>query len=196
MPKDHSYTKEGNAIIKFIWNILFVIFYPLITTFSLLFVGILYIFSLFSKWVSRISTSMDNGIEIKKPEWTDFVKAGNYSLKKLYVDEIMFGPSYYKFKTTPDAPVLNDKLFGDFKHPFASGVLLQRWNTINVKEIPDFQLVYFDGKEGTLTDIAQIKSFSWNVCEEKEDEVTIKWFTGTEGGDVVVRKEDLKIWKK
>lgn len=189
MPRNHSYTSEGNTIIKFIWNILFVVFYPLITTFSLLFVGILYVFSVFSTWVSRISTSVDKGIEIKKPTWTDFINVGNYRLEKLYVDEIMFGPAYYKFRTTPAITALENKLFGDFKHPFASGFLLQQWNTINVKEIPDFQLVYFDCHAGTLKDITQIKSFSWTVSEEKEGEVTIKWFTGTEGGEVVVTQE-------
>lgn len=193
MSNDHPYTTEGNTVIKFLWNGLFVLFYPLITTFSLLFVGVLYVFSLFSRLISRFSASVDKGIEIKKPEWKSFFEVGKYHFEKLFVDEIMFGPAYYKLKTVPASPCLQNKLFGDFKHPFGSGVLLQQWNTTNVKEIPDFQLVYFEGGTGRLKDIARIKSFSWNVCEETEDQVTIKWFTGTEGGEVVVRKADTQF---
>lgn len=187
----HSYTSESNGIIKFLWNVLFVVFYPLITTFSLLFVGLIYVFSGFSKLVSRISASTE-GIEIKKPEWQPFVQCGKYELDRIYVDEIMFGPAYYNFRANPEAPSLKGKLFGDFKFPFGPGMLLQQWNSTNVKEVPDFQLVFFNEETGSLTELRQIKSFSWNLQETKEGEVTIKWFTGTEGGEEVIRLEDLE----
>lgn len=191
MPKGHSFISEGNGVAKIIWNILFVLFYPLITTFSLLFVGVLYVFSLLSKLISRFSASVDKGIELKKPVWESFIQIGEYGFERLYVDEIMFGPAYYKLRTTPASRALEGKLFGDFAHPFASGILLQQWNTINVKEIPDFQLVYFEFETGKLIDIARIKSFSWNISDETDDALTLKWFTGTEGGDVVIKKEDV-----
>lgn len=191
MPKDQSYISGGSAVVKFVWNALFVLFYPLITTFSLLFVGVLYIFSLLSKLISRISASVDKGIELKKPEWESFAQVEGHSFEKLFVDEIMFGPAYYKLRSSPPNSALEGKLFGDFFHPFASGVLLQQWNTVNVVEIPDFQLVYFDSVTGRLIDIARIKSFSWNISEETEESLTLKWFTGTEGGDVVVRKDEV-----
>ena len=191
MPKDQSFTSEGSAVAKFVWNVLFVLFYPLITTFSLLFVGVLYVFSLLSKLISRFSASVDKGVELKKPEWESLAQIEGHRFEKIFVDEIMFGPAYYKVRSFPQSQSLEGKLFGDFIYPFASGVLLQQWNTINVTEIPDFQLVYFDLETGNLKDIARIKSFSWNISDETDDALTLKWFTGTEGGDVVVRKEDV-----
>lgn len=177
---------------KVLWNILFVIFYPLITTFSLLFIGILYIFSAFSLWISKISANTETGIEIKKPTWQPFHKAGIYEIESLFVDEIMFGPSYYKLRTTPHAKALENDLFGDFIHPFGDGILLQKWNTTNVKNVPDFQLVFFNSKTGLVKPLHQIKSFSWNLDTEKEDEITIRWFTGTEVGEVSVGLQDLE----
>ena len=193
MSNDHPYASEGgNSIVKFLWNVLFVIFYPLITTFSLIFVGILYVFSSLSKLVSRISASTDTGIEIKKPTWTPFTSLGGFEIESLYVDEIMFGPAFYKLKATPHAPDLENRLFGDFKYPFGPGLLLQEWNTTNVKEVPDFQLVHFNSETGKIKSLHQIKSFSWNLNTETEDEISIKWFTGIEGGEVVVKKEDVE----
>lgn len=191
MPKDHSFISGGSAVARFVWNVLFVLFYPLITTFSLLFVGVLYVFSLLSKLISRVSASADKGIELTKPEWESFAQIESHNFEKLFVDEIMFGPAYYSLRSFPASDSLKDKLFGDFFHPFASGALLQQWNTINVTEIPDFQLVYFDLATGKLTDVARIKSFSWSISDETDDALTLKWFTGTEGGDVVVRKKDV-----
>lgn len=196
MPKDHSFITGGSAVARFVWNVLFVIFYPLITTFSLLFVGVLYVFSLLSKLISRVSASVDKGIELKKPEWEDFAQVEGHRFEKLFVDEIMFGPAYYKFRSFPASSALEGKLFGDFFHPFAAGVLLQQWNTINVTEVPDFQLVYFDLETGGVLDIARIKSFSWTISEETDETLTLKWFTGTEGGDVTISKTDVCRLKK
>lgn len=192
MSNDHPYTSEGgNSVIKMLWNILFVIFYPLITTFSLLFIGVLYIFSAFSSWISKISANTETGIEIKKPTWQQFHQTGKYEIESLFVDEIMFGPSYFKLRATPQAKALEDGLFGDFIHPFGEGILLQKWNTTNVKEVPDFQLVFFNKNTGLVKSLHQIKSFSWNLETEKEGEITIKWFTGIEVGEVNVRLQDL-----
>ena len=190
--RPYASSEGGNSLIKFLWNVLFVILYPIITTFSLVFMGILYIFSGLSKLVSKVSANTETGIEIKKPTWTHFTKAGIYEIESLFVDEIMFGPAYYKFRAAPAVPALENRLFGDFKHPFGPGVLLQEWNTTQVSEVPDFQLVFFNHESGTIKPLQQIKSFSWNLIAEKDDEVIIKWFTGTEGGEVLVHLNDLE----
>lgn len=194
MSDDRPYASSegGNSVVKFLWNVLFVIFYPLITTFSLVFVGVLYVFSGLSKLISKISANTETGIEIKKPVWKHFTTSGKYKIESLFVDEIMFGPAYYKFRTSPAISDFENRLFGDFKHPFGQGLLLQQWNTTNVKDVPDFQLVFFNNETGTIKSLHQIKSFSWNLVTDKEDEVVIKWFTGTEVGEVIVHISDLE----
>ncbi len=193
MLNDRPYTSEGgNSVVKFLWNVLFVILYPVITTFSLVFMGVLYVFSGLSKLVSKISANTESGIEIKKPTWAPFTTTGIYEIESLFVDEIMFGPAYYKFRASPAIPDFENRLFGDFMHPFGGGILLQQWNTTNVAEVPDFQLVFLNNQTGAIKALHQIKSFSWNLISEKEDELVIKWFTGTEGGEVVVHVSDLE----
>lgn len=190
--RPYASSEGGNSLVKFLWNVLFVILYPIITTFSLVFMGILYVFSGLSKLVSKVSANTETGIEIKKPTWTHFTSSGIYDIESLFVDEIMFGPAYYKFRSTPAVPALENRLFGDFKHPFGAGLLLQEWNTTNVSEVPDFQLVFFNRETGAIKPLQQIKSFSWNLIAEKDDEVIIKWFTGTEGGEVFVHLSDVE----
>jgi hypothetical protein len=180
-----------SIFLKIGWNLLFVIFYPIITTFSLLFMGILMLFSGMSNVLSRLSTSKSSGIELKKPEWKPYVEYAGYSIEKIFVDDIMFGPSYNHLRSEPRLNCLENTFFGDFNYPCFNGVLLQKWNTTAFKDLPDFTLVFLDLNTGTLREIERIKSFSWNVVEDKSGQVKVKWFNGTEGGEVEINEQLL-----
>lgn len=186
----HSET-EKQSILQKIWNVVFIFFYPIITTFSLFFVGLIYIFSSLSRLLSRISPSKETIIEMKKPEWESWATCESLEVKKLWVDEIMFGPSYYKLMTKPATTGVTSQYFGAFHFPCFGGLLLQRWNTTVPKELPDFDLVFLHGKTDDLQKIATIKAFSWNAEAKDEDMVALKWFTGTQGGEIEIRRKDL-----
>jgi hypothetical protein len=180
-----------NFLRKFLWNCLFIISYPIITSFSLAFMGIIWIFSSLSRLLSRVSTKKDFTFELKKPTWEDVATIGKYQLEKLFVDDILFGPTYYKFRSRPASPVFEDVFFGDFVYPCFDGILLQKWNSTTYKDLPDFTLVYFNGVSGEISDLQVIRSFSWIAQKISDDEVLVKWFNGTEGGEVVVNKYKL-----
>jgi len=87
----------------------------------------------------------------------------------------MFGPAYYKLRAIPNnAEALAKDFFGDFKYPCFDGVLLQKFNTVIPKELPDFDLVFLNLKTGQLKYIETIKSFSWNV-EESGRGIMVTW---------------------
>ncbi len=153
--------------------------------------GVIYFFSSISKVLSKISTSSASGLEIRKPVWAPFMQCKNYTFQYLFVDEIMFGPSYYQLKSDPTIQYFDGKVFGDFKHFCFNGVLLQKWNTIEVMQLPDFELVYVDCETGEYKELGTIKSFSWTTPVDEAGEVKLKWFNGTEGGEIRIKAADL-----
>lgn len=188
---ENAFINSFYFIRKFLWNCLFVVSYPIITTFSLLFMGLIWIFSSLSQLLSKISTKKDFTFELKKPTWKSVATVGKYHIEKLFVDDIMFGPTYYKFRSEPVSPVFEKDYFGDFIYPCFNGILLQKWNSTAYKELPDFTLVYFDGETGRITEIEKIRSFSWIAQQPSDNEVKIKWFNGTEGGEIIIDRFKL-----
>lgn len=188
----HNHSGPGKkSFLQIVWDIVFVFFYPIITTFSLLFVGVIYVLSALSSLLSRISTSKETVIEIKKPTWEPFATCETFKVEKLLVDEIMFGPAYYKLRTQPAIQSVKPFYFGEFKFSCFGGLLLQKWNTTVPKELPDFDLVFLNGEADELHTIGTIKAFSWNAEAVDDDIVLLKWFTGTQGGQIEIHRKDL-----
>lgn len=179
------------STLKVVWDIVFFFFYPVITAFSLLFVGVIYMFSSLSQLLSRLSPGKETVTEVKKPEWEPFVTCKSLEVKKLWVDEIMFGPAYYKLMTKPATTPVNSQYFGEFQFPCFGGVLLQKWNTTVAKDLPDFDLVFLDGKTGDLQRIDTVKAFSWSAEARDEDTVLVKWIAGSKEGEIKVHRQDL-----
>jgi hypothetical protein len=188
---ENAFINSVQSIRKFLWNCLFVISYPIITSFSLVFMGIIWIFSSLSQLLSRVSTGK-TGFELKKPVWKDLATVGRFKIQKLFVDDILFGPTYYKFKAEPHVAGFENVYYGDFIYPCFNGLLLQKWNSTTAKDLPEFTLAFMDGDTGEITEIEKIKSFSWVAQRLNEDQVKIKWFNGTEGGEVMIEKDKLK----
>lgn len=189
---ENAFSDTFSLVRKILWNFLFVIFYPIITTFSLLFMGVIWFFSTISKVLRRIERGKNSLIELKKPDWEPLTTVGGCRIEKLFVDNILFGPTYYKFRSEPVIDAFADSFYGDFTYKCFDGILLQKWNSTTYKDLPDFTLVYLDARTGKITDIEKIKSFSWVAKQVNENEVIIKWFNGTEGGEVKVNKNELQ----
>lgn len=190
---DNAFADSFSLVRKILWNVLFVISYPIITSFSLLFMGIIWFFSTLSRLLNRIGKGENSFIELKKPTWKPLINVGNFQIEKLFVDDILFGPTYYSFRSTPEIIDFKNVYFGDFVYKCFDGVLLQKWNSTTFKDLPDFTLVFLDGKTGNIIEIEKIKSFSWVANQIDENKVVIKWFNGTEGGEVLIKKEDLQL---
>ena len=145
---DKSATESTfNVILKFTWNCIFVLLYPIITTFSLVFMGMVWVFSKLSTLLSKLGTSTTSDIETK-PTWQSFLNLNKYKIQKLFIDEVMFGPTYYKFRSEPSITAFKEVYFGDFVFECFEGVLLQKWNSTAIKDSPDFTLVYLNGETG------------------------------------------------
>lgn len=102
--------------------------------------------------------------------------------------QIMFGPSGFKLRRKDGVPsVLEDHVFGNKVRVLEEGFILEKWNSQDPKEMPDFDICFYDPDTDSLRSLTKIKSFDWHVSEKNDQELSLKWFDGTQGGEIKVQ---------
>jgi hypothetical protein len=169
---------------RHIWNAIFIITYPILATFGILFIGITVFFSWLSQILTRINPSKGNA-HLKLSDWEAIPEVPLIEAK-LY-KQIMFGPSCYQFRRSDGIPsLLDENFFGKKVRLIASGILLEKWNTTDSKLLPDFDICLYDPDEDSFKLLTQLKCFDWHISELENEFITFKWFDGTQGGEVKV----------
>ncbi len=103
------------------------------------------------------------------------------------VKQIMFGPAGFKFRRKDGVPsVLEDHVFGNKVRIIEEGFLLEKWNSTESKDLPDFDICLYDPDQDSLRSLTTIKSYDWHVSDKVDNELSFKWFDGTQGGEVTV----------
>lgn len=172
-------------IFRFIWNLIFIVSYPILASFGLLFVGFTYVFSLLSRFLTRLRPE-GKKVVLKESEW-EVLPFSNDLIEAKLVKQIMFGPSGFKFRRTDGVPtILDDYVFGKKVRVLEEGFILEKWNTTESKDLPDFDICLYDPDQDSLRSLTRIKCFDWHVSEKIENELLFKWFDGTQGGEVKV----------
>lgn len=172
-------------LFRFIWNLIFVICYPILASFGILFIGVTYVFSLFSRVLMRIKPE-GRKVVLKDAEWETLPFTNDLLEAKLF-KQIMFGPSGFKLRRKDGVPtVLSDYVFGNKVRILDEGFILEKWNSTESKNLPDFDICLYDPEVDSLKSLTNIKSFDWHVSEKVDNELSFKWFDGTQGGEVKV----------
>lgn len=172
-------------VFRFIWNVIFVICYPILATFGLLFIGLTYVFSGLSRMLTKLRTK-ESIKEINTPEWKQLSKEVDLIECKQY-KQIMFGPTCYQMRRKDGVPsVLEDHYFGEKIRVIEEGYLLEKWNTMDSKKLPDFDVCLYDPDADRLTSLTNIKCFDWHLAQKEENKLSFKWFDGIQGGEVSV----------
>ncbi|UZD23698.1 hypothetical protein PBT90_09880 [Algoriphagus halophytocola] len=170
---------------KFIWNLIFIISYPILASFGLLFIGFTYVFSLLSSFLARLKPE-GKKVVLKESEWEE-LPYSNELLEAKMIKQIVFGPSAFQFRRKDGVPtVLSDFVFGKKVRVLEEGFLLEKWNSTESKDLPDFDICLYNPDEDSLRSLTNIKCFDWHVSEKVENELFFKWFDGTQGGEVKV----------
>ena len=185
--------KPSKTFAQRLWDVVFTLFYPILVLFSLLFVGAVYLFSAISWLISWLLPRRKEGsaAEMSVPTWQSWIATSYLTIERIYVDEIMFGPSYYRLRTLPSSEAVGAHYFGDFYHLCFGGVLLQKWNTTVPKELPNFDLLFFHGETGQLHYLETIKAADWQV-EETPKAIMLRWQEGNQNGTLTLT-EDLVL---
>ncbi|MDF9800101.1 hypothetical protein OKW21_005364 [Catalinimonas alkaloidigena] len=192
-------TSEKKSILSIIWTGLFTLMYPFILLFSFACIGVIHLFSLLSRLISMLPIWKDNPQHNEDKQsteevssWSPFAHIGPLKIESKFEDEIMFGPAYYKLKANKAIKELSEHYFGSFQVPCFDGVLLQKWNTLTPKQLPDFDLVFLNAKTGTLHHLKTIKSFTWKV-EQEADKIVLWFDEKKEEGKLIIQAADLQF---
>lgn len=119
-------------------------------------------------------------------DWENISNESKLFEAKIY-KQIMFGPACYQFRRTDGVPsVLEDHFFGKKIKIIEEGILLEKWNATESKDLPDFDICLYDPDQDKLTKLATIKSYDWHLSQKEDNWLSFKWFDGTQGGEVKV----------
>lgn len=156
------------------WQVLFVLFYPFITLFSLLFIGLVSVVSAISRLIAKPAEE-NSGDESSGKEWHAFTHHHGLYLSRKPVHEVQFGPVLYNFRSTPGIPFLTESYWSDFAVPVGEGFLLQRWPSIAEHELETFELVYVRPGLASPVVLATMPTFYWEVVTHSHEDVEIRW---------------------
>ena len=172
-------------LFRFIWNAIFIISYPILASFGLIFIGLTFLFSKLSQLLTRIRPE-GSKVVFKESDW-ETLPYSNDLLEAKLIKQIMFGPAGFQLRRKDGVPsVLSDYVFGKKIRVIEEGFILEKWNTLDSKEMPDFDICLYNPDEDSLRSLTNIKCFDWHVSEKTDQELSFKWFDGTQGGEVKV----------
>ena len=172
-------------LFRFIWNAIFIISYPILASFGLIFIGLTFLFSKLSQLLTRIRPE-GSKVVFKESDW-ETLPYSNDLLEAKLIKQIMFGPAGFQLRRKDGVPsVLSDYVFGKKIRVIEEGFILEKWNTLDSKEMPDFDICLYNPDEDSLRSLTNIKCFDWHVSEKNDQELSFKWFDGTQGGEVKV----------
>jgi len=172
-------------IFRFIWNLIFIVSYPILASFGILFIGVTYLFSLLSKFLARLRPEGKKVI-LKESEWENLPHSNNLFEAKL-VKHIVFGPSGYQLRRKDGVPsIVSDFVFGQKVRLLEGNFILEKWNSTDPKELPDFDICLYNPDEDSMRSLTNIKCFDWHVSDVENNILFFKWFDGTQGGEVKV----------
>jgi hypothetical protein len=170
---------------RLIWNLIFIISYPILASFGLLFIGVTYVFSLLSRFLAKIKPE-GNDIILKESDWETLPYSSELIEAKV-CKQIMSGPAGFKFRRKDGVPsILEDHIFGKKVRVIEEGFILEKWNATESKDLPDFDICLYVPDEDSLKSLTTIKCFDWHVSQVEENQLSFKWFDGNKGGEVTV----------
>jgi hypothetical protein len=156
-----------------------------LASFGLLFIGITYIFSLLSRILAGIRKGKKTEI-LMNSDWLVLPQTDGLLEAKMF-KQIMFGPSCFQLRRIDGVPsVLQDHYFGNKVRFIEEGIILEKWNSTDSKELPDFDICLYNPDEDSLTSLTNIKCFDWHLSEKENNNLSFKWFDGILGGEVKV----------
>ncbi|MDF2159356.1 hypothetical protein [Algoriphagus sp. CAU 1675] len=170
---------------RLIWNAIFVISYPILASFGLIFIGLTWLFSKISQFLTRLRPE-GKKVVLKESDW-EVLPHTNELIEAKLVKQIMFGPSGFKLRRKDGVPtILSDFVFGNKVRVIEEGLILEKWNSLDSKDLPDFDICLYHPDEDSIQPLTTIKCFDWHISEKDESGLSFKWFDGTQGGEVKV----------
>ena len=172
-------------VFRFIWNGIFILSYPILASFGLLFIGLTFLFSKLSQLLTRLRPDSKSGVVVETA-W-ETLSNSNDLLESKVEKQILFGPVGVRLRRKDGVPtVLSEHVFEKKVRLIEKGYILEKWNTLESTALPDFDICLYDPEMDSIRFLTQISCFDWHLAEEKDNELVFKWFDGTQGGERIV----------
>ena len=173
-------------VFRFIWNGIFVLSYPILASFGILFIGLTFLFSKLSQLLTRLKPESKGGVVVETA-W-ETLPNSNDLLEAKVEKQILFGPAGVRLRRKDGVPtVLSEHVFGKKVRFIGQGYILEKWNTLEATALPDFDICLYNPELDSIRFLTQINCFDWHLAEEKDNELVFKWFDGTQGGERLVQ---------
>ena len=173
-------------VFRFIWNSIFVLSYPILASFGLLFIGLTFLFSKLSQLITRLKPE-GKWVNQLESDW-EAVPHTNLLLEAKVEKQILFGPVGVRLRRMDGVPtVLGEHVFGKKVKEIEEGLILEKWNTLEATELPDFDICLYDPEKDSLQILTKISCFDWHLADKNEKNLVFKWFDGTQGGEQLVK---------
>ncbi len=154
-------------------------------SFGLLFFGFTILFSKLSFLLTQLRPK-GKSVVLNEAEWKKLDHSNQLREAKV-CQQIIFGPAGFKWRRKVGVPsILEDFVFGNKVRFLEDGFILEKWNTQDPKEMPDFEIYLYDPDRDSQRFLTPIKSYDWHVSEKIDKELYFKWFDRTQGGKVKV----------
>ena len=172
-------------VFRFIWNGIFVLCYPVLASFGLLFIGLTFLFSKLSQLLTRLKSESKKGV-LMESEW-ELLANSDDLLEAKVEKQILFGPVGVRLRRKDGVPsVLGEFVFGKKVRVLQEGLILEKWNNLDATALPDFDICLYDPELDKIRVLTQISSFDWHLAEIQDKQLIFKWFDGTQGGEQVI----------
>ncbi|MDA0314655.1 MAG: hypothetical protein O3A40_05090 [Bacteroidetes bacterium] len=173
-------------VLRFIWNSIFVLSYPILASVGLLFIGLTFLFSKLSKLLIRTRPESKNGMLVETA-W-ETLPNSNDLLEAKVEKQILFGPVGVRLRRKDGIPsVLSEYVFGKKVRLIEKGFILEKWKALEATALPDFDICLYEPKLDSIRFLTQISCFDWHLAEVKDKELVFKWYDGTQGGEILVQ---------
>ena len=173
----------GNPFLNGLLKTVLIILYPLLILGSLIFLLVLFLFSIFQRLTSTKVKTEDEESDRQKDksiekDWSILAETNQIKLYQQYEGEVRFGHVYLKLKSSPIIETLAGKLFGDWFFCYQNGIFLQQWNSIDTANT---SLIFLDTNNFEAKIIREnISSVLWKIVEKENKTLELTCDTGQE----------------
>lgn len=181
-----------NTFYRKAWQVLFILFYPFITLFSLLFIGLVSLISAVSRlFAGRSDEQTAEGQAETDGGWKPFMQHHGFYISRKPVHEVQFGPILYHFRANPPQEAIQEAYWSDFIVPIGEGFLMQRWPSIAEHELEHFELVYVRPGLKVPVVLNVMPTFYWQIREISHEQVEILWNEEEQERVLLIDEEQL-----
>lgn len=172
-------------LFRFLWNGIFILTYPILASFGLLFIGVTFLFSKLSQFLTWLKRESKREVTLET-EW-ETLPNSNELLEVKVEKQILFGPVGVRLRRKDGVPsVLGEFVFGKKVRVLEEGLILEKWNTLDATLLPDFDICLYNHELDEIRVLTRIGSFDWHLADIHGKKLVFKWFDGTQGGEHVI----------